>query len=933
MLKYINYQLLDDEEEQQKLEKAIAPTIRKNIRQNVDAFRVHIPSLLGVIQRHTVQQYSLFCTKEQQLNIVDFASGRVFYGSNPMQEVEEELSTYYQCATFFKIRASEQTDQFYFKKLPSKIDVMVVFGLGLGMHLLELVNNCTIKYLIVYEPSEDIFICSLQASSWDSFLETCASKGTHIFLQIGDEANNFPSELDELLQITPDTNEIFIYRHQFHPVMDSVVKYLLEFSGCPDKILLKTKVFTPFDNFRDYVSERAANVIGLPVIASVSEDSIRIFNENLTALAQYYPAIYKEMLEHTPKSWEYINDALGQPNIYHKGRLALFHKSTDDEYETLYEHFLTHPFRDDIILGVRSGGKLWRYTHFKYMRASNELLSDTLKKRTRLPEKINSLIVFGVALGKHIDLLTKNHEINNLMICEPNADFFYASLSVTNWAEIFKRADESGKRIYLNLGGNGSHYFQDLMSQFYQIGAYSVADTYMLSTYYNVSMQKSIGDLRSELRVVLALGEYFDHAYYGISHTYHGIENGCRFLHQNVTKHNAFELPVFVIGNGPSLDKSIDYIKEFRDKVIVVSCGTALRSLYVNGIQPDFHAEIEQNRATYDWITQINDHEYLKKIYLLSVNGIHPDTASLFSDVLLCFKEGEASTFVFNNGLKKQGFEISTLSYAYPTVTNLVLNYLLKWGFKYFYLHGVDLGYHDVNNHHSKFSAYYRPDGTEIYDYQEQHGGGVVAQGNLVPYVFTKPEFEVSRKLLEEAIKNARSTIEIYNCSDGVRIAGATPLQLENILLSESNLKEKNLLTSLINDSFYPSLKGEGKSILNNFKIELYKESLECWESLLAEDVTEQDAATELIAKQWDFIRSRAARSDDMTFCLYHGSANYYAGILAKLASNIGDDTPQVLDTFNKVLQVWRDYLSETKQLYLENPLALDTTSVQVMFE
>ena len=99
MLKYINYQLLDDEEQQKQLERAVAPLISRNIRQNIDAFRQYIPSVLQMLQEHEVQQFSIFCTAQQQLNIVDFATGRVFYTADPMQEVANELSAYFQRAS------------------------------------------------------------------------------------------------------------------------------------------------------------------------------------------------------------------------------------------------------------------------------------------------------------------------------------------------------------------------------------------------------------------------------------------------------------------------------------------------------------------------------------------------------------------------------------------------------------------------------------------------------------------------------------------------------------------------------------------------------------------------------------------------------------------------------------------------------------------
>ena len=125
---------------------------------------------------------------------------------------------------------------------------------------------------------------------------------------------------------------------------------------------------------------------------------------------------------------------------------------------------------------------------------------------------------------------------------------------------------------------------------------------------------------------------------------------------------------------------------------------------------------------------------------------------------------------------------------------------------------------------------------------------------------------------------------------------------------------------------------GVGQQILAAFDRQLYQDSVAELQDILADDIADQEQARAMLARQWAFLRSRAVRPNDITFCLFHGSANYYAGILTKLASGIDEETPQVLEAFNKVLALWRGYLAEAHQAYLTDPLALDTTSVQDLF-
>jgi hypothetical protein len=935
MLKYINYQLLDDEQQQAALEKKVAPLISQNIRQNIDAFRQHIPSMVSIIEQHDVQQFSIFCTSLGKLNIVDFATGRVYYGPDPEAEVAAEVADFCRDAPYFNLRGAADGAEWHQQPLPAKADVVLVFGLGLGLHLEQLLQSCRIRFLIVYEPSVDILMCSLQAARWDQLLELATVTGTHIFLQIGSDATGIPAELAELIEFDQDLNQLFVYRHTFHPMMDDVIHHLMSLHGQTEKLLHTGHQFSAYSDSNQYVAERAANVLGnRQPVPLVNDTAVERYNRNMTCLQRLLPKVHQTMLAYQNKHWQLVFDDSGQANLFHARRRALLQLDLANESETLVRYFEQHPFKDDVVLNQRVSRKVLSYLHFQKIQALQPLLTKTMVNHAALPHTVESLIVFGVALGKHIELLTEQHDIRHLYICEPNLDFFAASLYVTDWEKILTDADERKARIYLNLGGDGSHYFYDLMAQFYQVGAYSIADTYMLSSYYNVTLQKSIGDLRSELKVVLAMGEYYDHARFGLAHTYFSLANGYRYLRNDTLsfkQHPGLDLPVFIVGNGPSLDHCFEYLRTYREQVVIISCGTALRSLHSQGIQPDFHAEIEQNRATFDWISQIQDPDYLKEIHLLSVNGIHPDTAALFKSTHLCFKDGEASTYIYNNGLKKRGIQIASLAYAYPTVTNMVINFAIKLGFKYFYLFGVDLGFVDINCHHSQHSSYYKADGSQVYNYQARHGGGVPAVGNFRPTLFTKPEFDVSRKLIEQAIGKAGRKIEVYNCSDGVKIKGTVPLQPENILLDAVNDKAA-LIASLLETAFYPTLEHHADPIYAALDPELFHQSMQDWLSLLENDAVDAESARALLHSQWDFMRKRAVTDNDPTFCLFHGSSNFIAAVLTKIAANIRDADSDALTTFNDVLAIWRSYLQEGMDLYLSEPLSLDQVDVNYLF-
>ncbi len=936
MLKFIQYQIDDDTEAQQALEKQVSAGIAKNINMNIAAFREHIPSLVDIIDSHQIQQYSLFCTKEQQLNIVDFSTGRAFYGVNPQQDVSEELAQYFKAASYFSL--TEADGQSWRRRpLPNSVDVMLVFGMGLGYHLTELISNCRIRFLVVYEPNLDMLMCSVQTHDWSMLLDTARALGTHIFIQAGSDASGITSELAELLQFDANLHDIYVYRHQFHPVMDEVINYLMENSGDLDKLTKAKPLFAGYQHALDYVPEHAPNTAAVyQEKAFHSIEAEERFTHNMQAFQRFYPEIWQNMQQYQPKHWTLVEDDNGTPNLYHRKRQALFYKDCVTESAEVARFFVDHPYKDDVIVGIKNPGKLWKYLHFMVTDHMSQHLEKTILKQSKLPASVNCMIQFGIAFGLQTEILTKDRTIENLFICEPNLDFFYASLFITDWAAMLEKMDQQKSRLYLNLGGDGSTYFYDLMSQFYQVGAYSIANTYLMTSYYSSAMQRAGSDLRAELKVVLAMGEYYDHARYGIAHTYYSVDGHHRFMRKNFPRADfaAYELPVFIVGNGPSLDECYSHLYEHRDKYILVSCGTALKSLHAHGLCPDFHAEIEQNRSTYDWITRIDDREYLKQIRLISVNGMHPETAALFRETLLCFKEGEASTYMFSNGLEKHGIQIASLAFAYPTVTNMVLNYMIRWGFRYFYFWGVDLGFVAADKHHSSHSAYYKNDGSQVYNYQEFHGGGVPVEGNFRPIVYTKPEFDVSRKLLGQAIAASGHRIEVYNCSNGSKIRGAQPLLPENVLLPAEAPVKADLLADLIEQTFHPLFSGLGKKVYEQYPLDVYAASMTQLHGIMDHRCKNQAEAMELIKAQWEHIRSKALVNDDLTFMLMHGSANFVGGLMTKIAANIGPDAADdFVESFNFIRWLYCYYVERARDYYLEDPLGWDTTTVMDLFQ
>ena len=102
-------------------------------------------------------------------------------------------------------------------------------------------------------------------------------------------------------------------------------------------------------------------------------------------------------------------------------------------------------------------------------------------------------------------------------------------------------------------------------------------------------------------------------------------------------------IPVFILGNGPSLDQGIELLKEVRDQVLLICCGSTINTLKKLGVTPDIHVDIERLKQTVDKF-QFLDQDYLDKIWGLSVNVMHPGLFDCFKRSGMAMKPGEAVT-------------------------------------------------------------------------------------------------------------------------------------------------------------------------------------------------------------------------------------------------------------------------------------------------
>ncbi|NQY17563.1 motility associated factor glycosyltransferase family protein [Alteromonas sp.] len=908
---------IEDDETQLEKEEALLPVITQNYNKSLTGFQRTVPSIYKILKNHTFQHNSVYVNKDGEIDIVESSSGTVFYGSQVSESISRhiehflanpqqiQLSTAEECSTSITPQSSEHA--------------LVVFGVGLGRHLVELLNATDIKHIVVYEPNMDYLVCSLYAGVWPRIFDIAKRKNVSLYLQMPNNGKSLFSDLNELNRAFGISSSQ-VYFHYHCSEFDDIRDELTANNWCLNRDL-RPDVKEP--RFENYVPKWTP-VVSSSLWSSDNLDHDR-FECNLEAFKKYFPDIAEEFAKYTPVHWQVVANAAGEVNLLNvKHQTYLFGDDAKKESENIYAMFKDNPSRDELILNY-TGGKLYPHFHYRtVVRIQNEVKKYTTDSAV-LNDNIRSLLLFGIGNGYQLQRLSKAHEIGKLFVYEPNRDFFYSSLYSIDWTALLEKMDASESSIYLNIGDDGSNLVRDFLTQFDRVGSYNLANMFLLKSYDNDVLEPTLNNLREEIRLVIGLSDNFENSRYIVSHSKWSVENNFKYLLKSETKpHVLNDVPVFIVGNGPSLDNLLPILKEEHSNAIVVSCGTALQVLHKNHIVPDYHVDLEVNRSPYDWLVRINDKEYLKKINLISGTGVHPDVISAYKNAFLSLKKGEPATLILESLFSEHDFV--SLEYSYPTVSNFAIDCILELGFKQIYLFGVDLGFVDYKHHHSKQSGYYLEDGEELIEYARAYNTSLTVEGNLRPFVNTKYEFKMSKTIIELALGHASTDVDVYNLNDGAKIKGTIPLEPENILILSDGNKKAEAIDWLENTAHQTLDKRTFAERFNeNIKNSDLLYGLSLLKKAMSQPFKERADAEKAIINSRKIIIDLFRDDKPIVIYYLHGSVNYVNTVLSKTL-NMSDDA-ECLELLNGIREQWILFLADTSASMEVAPYELDFIS------
>jgi hypothetical protein len=648
----------------------------------------------------------------------------------------------------------------------------------------------------------------------------------------------------------------------------------------------------------------------------LQENFPKKYSENMAAFKKYLPDVYKQFKNHPKNKIKLTCTKTGVANIFdHKSNTYLYNDDPISQCRDQVDNQIKNP--QFTALSFTKDEAENGFIHTKYMNKLNDTFlkaSEELESIKTMPNHLSSMIIFGIGLGYHLSHLLEDVTIDHLYLCEPNNDWFYASLYTADWKYVLEAIDERDGSIYFYLGSSYLEFTNDFIDNLKDKGSFNSVNAVLYQHYPSEELKKLIKTFSEDFhRCAIGWGFYDD----GIISLAHDFANGKKqtpLLKKEIKLPKEFsDIPVFVIANGPSLDSAIETIKQLQDQVLVISCGSALQPLLKNGIIPDFNVANERTKNTYHYLDQFFDRDVLKNINFLTTNIMHPDCTDLFKWTGMSLKPAEPATVITGEYID-QNVSFNQLMFSNPVVGNTGTSFSCHMGFTEMYLFGLDFGYEDPSHHHSKDSVYYTDDKDEVENLSKLvRKGEIEIEGNFTEKVYSTTFFNVG-KCAAESLLARFPQVNTYNCSKGAKIKGAYPTRLEHVMISNKKLDKEKLIHFIKSELF----------IERNFNEEEYEYWLDLEKfnhisdklvDFLDKDFESRAELATALKLQARYLFSYSHTRYRHIYFLLQGSLTYVQSMFRMLMYSFEDEQASLLYV-HEAISTFKSFMEEVKDKY-----------------
>lgn len=361
-----------------------------------------------------------------------------------------------------------------------------------------------------------------------------------------------------------------------------------------------------------------------------------------------------------------------------------------------------------------------------------------------------SCVIIGIGMGYHVSYVVASSYFKEIVILENDLEQLRICMMYTDMKDII-----SDDRVKIILCSSAKDYFKWLKEKYKD-------DNRIYKIWY--PSVKTIEDI--------AIRELLENYWVNTSSS-DNLENVMLYNFENnqklgdkpvdVIKDKFKNKDVVIIGAGPSLDNSLDYLRELlnKDDVILVCVGKAAKKLISGNIVPGYIVAIDGKKGT-RWQTEGIEDCGVPLIYLST--AAHNLVSEYNGKRYIAYQEGI--------GLSKEYAEKNNLMIYQSggSVATFAIDMAIRMKCKRVICTGLDMGY--VGN-----STHAEGIGRELQDKKRLRKVESVSGGEI----YTSKTLDIYRRWIERRIENIED-IEFINTSGGAKIHGMKEKSFKEII-------------------------------------------------------------------------------------------------------------------------------------------------------
>ncbi len=212
------------------------------VQKNLSLFKERMPLVYEMVADHQPSNLILRLDHNDKINLLNQEHKHFLYNDDPQAFAQKQIAQFQKKCQVRRFRITRNKeyndDHIHIPRLNGMIDEynensrdrihgtpefmpsLIVSGVGLGHHFLELIKNFDIRNLMVYEKCVDAFYGSLHVLDWTTILDHFRQKGKSITLCIGSEPQVALAQIESTINRVGLHSQIytFVFRHTMRKV-------------------------------------------------------------------------------------------------------------------------------------------------------------------------------------------------------------------------------------------------------------------------------------------------------------------------------------------------------------------------------------------------------------------------------------------------------------------------------------------------------------------------------------------------------------------------------------------------------------------------------------------------------------------------------------------------------------------------------------------